>query len=120
MFRLLLQWVFNAAALLLVSQFVDGFVVSGFVSALIAGVVFGLFNSTIGVMLKTLTLPLGILTFGFFFLVINAAVLWFSSKFVPGFSVATFRAAFWGALALSLLHLVFDLVGDSLDKSPRR
>ena len=49
--------------------------ISGFVSALIAVVVIGLFNATLGLLLKIITLPLGILTFGLFFLVINAVVL---------------------------------------------
>ena len=84
-----------------------GFDVSSFVSALIAVVVIGLFNATLGLLLKIITLPLGILTFGLFFLVINAVILWFSSKFVPGFAVTTFKAAFLGALALAVLHMLF-------------
>ena len=107
MLRLLLHWILNAAALLIVSHFVQGFYVSNLISALIAVVVIGLFNATLGLFLKIITLPLGILTFGIFFLVINAVILWFSGHFVPGFSVSTFSAAFWGALALAVLHLLF-------------
>ena len=54
-----------------------------------------------------ITLPLGMLSFGLFFPVINAVILWFSSRFVPGFAVTTFKAAFPGALALAVLHLLF-------------
>jgi putative membrane protein len=110
MLRMLLQWALSAVALLIVAHFVDGFVVSNFVSALIAVLVIGLFNATFGLLLKIITLPLGILTFGLFFLVINAVVLWFSSKFVPGFAVTTFKAAFLGALALAVLHLLFGFI----------
>jgi len=111
MLRLLLHWILNALALLIVSHFVEGFHISGIVSALIAVIIIGLFNATLGLFLKIITLPLGILTFGIFFLVINAIILWFSSKFVPGFAVTTFSAAFWGALALALLHLLFGFIG---------
>lgn len=111
MLRLLLHWILNAVALLLISHFVEGFHVSNLVSALIAVIVIGLFNATLGLFLKIITLPLGILTFGIFFLVINAVILWFSSKFVPGFAVTTFGAAFWGALALAVLHLLFGFIG---------
>jgi putative membrane protein len=111
MVRLLLHWILNAVALLLVAHFIDGFNVSSFISALIAVVVIGLFNATLGLLLKIITLPLGILTFGLFFLVINAVILYFSSKFVPGFSVTTFKAAFLGALALAVLHLLFGFFG---------
>jgi len=104
---MLLHWILNAVALMLVSHFVAGFVVSDWVSALIAVVVIGLFNATFGLLLKIITLPLGILTFGLFFLVINAVVLKFSSGFIPGFQVLTFKAAFLGALALAVLHMLF-------------
>jgi Predicted membrane protein len=111
MLRLLLHWILNALALLIVSHFVEGFHISSIISALIAVIIIGLFNATLGLFLKIITLPLGILTFGIFFLVINAVILWFSSKFAPGFAVTTFGAAFWGALALAVLHLLFGFLG---------
>src|SRR5580692_3677036 len=111
MLRLLLHWILNAVALLVVAHFVQGFDISNFVSALIAVIVIGLFNATLGLFLKIITLPLGILTFGLFFLVINAVILLFSSKLVPGFAVTTFTAAFLGALALAVLHLLFGFFG---------
>ena len=117
MLRMLLHWVLNAVALLIVAHFVQGFDVSNVISALIAVVVIGLFNATLGLFLKIITLPLGILTFGIFFLVINAVILWFSSKFVPGFAVTTFKAAFLGALALAVLHLLFGFFGGLAKKN---
>ncbi len=93
-----------------------GFPRQQLISALIAVIIIGLFNATLGLFLKIITLPLGILTFGIFFLVINAVILWFSSKFVPGFAVTTFSAAFWGALALAVLHLLFGFIGSSKKK----
>ena len=107
MVRLFLHWILNAVALLVVSHIVQGFVISGIVSALIAVIVIGLFNATLGFFLKVITLPIGILTFGLFFLVINAVILMFSSKFVPGFAVTSWTAAFLGALVLALLHILF-------------
>lgn len=107
MLRLLLHWILNAVALLIVAHLVSGFEVSSLGSALIAVIVIGLLNATFGLFLKVITLPLGILTFGIFFLVINAIVLKFASAVVPGFQVLTFGAAFWGALALALLHMLF-------------
>jgi putative membrane protein len=107
MLRMLLHWILNAAALLIVSRVVKGFVVDDLTSALIAVIVIGLLNATFGLVLKIITLPLGILTFGIFFLVINAVVLKFASGFVPGFQVQTFGAAFIGAAVLCVLHLLF-------------
>jgi putative membrane protein len=56
------------------------------------------------------------LTFGLFFLVINAVVLWFSSKFVPGFAVTGFKPAFIGALALAVIHLLFGFIKGSASR----
>ena len=120
MLRLLLHWILNAVALLIVSHFVVGFQVGSVVSALIAVIVIGLFNATLGLLLKIITLPLGILTFGIFFLVINAVILWFSSRFVPGFAVTSFKAAFLGALALAVLHLLFGFLGRSIKTRKKR
>jgi putative membrane protein len=105
--RWIVHWIVNAIALLVVSHYVQGFDVSGIGSALIAVVVIGLLNATLGLLLKFVTLPLGILSFGLFFLVINAVILKFSSVFVPGFAVNGFKAAFLGALALAVIQILF-------------
>jgi putative membrane protein len=114
--RWLLHWILNAVALLIVAHFVQGFEVNGFVSALIAVVIIGLLNATLGLLLKIITLPLGIVTFGLFFLLINAVILYFSSKIVPGFAVTTFKAAFLGALALAVIHMLFGFLGNAMKR----
>lgn len=110
MLRLLVHWILNAVALLLVARFVPGFYVKDFSSALIAVIIIGLLNATIGLLLKIVTFPLGILTLGLFFLIINAFVLHLASGFSSGFRVVGFAAAFWGALALAVLHMIFRAV----------
>jgi putative membrane protein len=118
MLRMLLHWFLNAVALLIVAHFVSGFVVSNLASALIAVVVIGLLNATLGLLLKVITLPLGILTLGIFFLVINAVVLKFASVLVPGFQVQTFTAAFLGALALAIVHMLFGFLTPKRQPAP--
>jgi putative membrane protein len=46
-----------------------------------------------------------VLTFGLFWFVINALMLKLASLVVPGFHVAGFAPAFWGAIILSLLNI---------------
>jgi putative membrane protein len=104
--KLLLNWLLSAIALLLVAHYVPGFHVSGFFSALIAAVVIGLVNATIGTLLKILTFPLTILTLGIFLLVINALMLMLASALTPGFRVDGFGPAFVGAIILALLHML--------------
>jgi putative membrane protein len=110
--KLIAHWILSAVCLLIVANLVPGFIVRGLKTALIAALVVGLVNVTLGLILKVLTLPLVILTFGLFSLVINALMLMFASNFVSGFHVRGFVPAFWGALALSLLNMVVRWVLD--------
>ena len=104
--RLLLHWILSALALIIVSHLVPGFVVTGFVPALIAALVIGLLNATVGLFLKIVTFPLSILTLGLFLLVINGVMILVASAFVPGFHVSGLVPAFWGALVLALLGML--------------
>jgi putative membrane protein len=70
---------------------------------------------TLGLLLKIITLPLGILTLGLFFLVINAFILKLAGGVVPGFYVATWGAALIGALVLAILHMLLSLLLDKND-----
>ena len=103
---LLLNWLLSALGLMMVAYLIPGFQIRGFGTALIAALVVGLVNATLGFVLKVVTLPLSIVTFGIFLVVINALMLRFAAVFVPGFVVQGFGAAFWGALILSLISLV--------------
>jgi putative membrane protein len=104
--RLLLHWILSAVALILVSHLVPGFIVAGLVPALIAALVIGLLNATVGLFLKIVTFPLSILTLGLFLLVINGVMILLASSIVPGFHVVGLGPAFWGALVLALLGML--------------
>ena len=109
--RWLLYWIVNAVVLLIVSHFVQGFQISSFGSAMFAVVIIGIVNATLGLFLKFLTFPLSILTLGLFVFVIDALVLWFSSKLVPGFTVTGFKPAFIAALILALIQMLMGFLG---------
>ncbi len=105
--RLLLNWLLSALGLLIVSWFVPGFFVKGFTAALIAALVIGLINATLGLFLKIVTFPLTIVTLGIFWLVINALMLILASKLLsPNFVVAGFWPAFIGAIVLALVNML--------------
>jgi putative membrane protein len=116
MLRLLLHWVLSAIALLLTSRLVPGFEVQGLQAALIAAVVIGLLNATVGLVLKIITFPISIVTFGIFLLVINGLMILVASNLVSGFHVYGIGPAFWGAVILALLGVLFKaLVHDVKD-----
>ena len=105
--RMIINWLLSAIALLIVAYIVPGFHVSGFFAALLAAVVIGLINATIGLFLKVVTFPLTVLTLGVFWFVVNAIVLKLATWFVPGFNIYGFFPAFLGAIVLSLINMVF-------------
>ena len=104
--RLLLHWVLSALAVWIVAHVVPGISVSGPVAALIAALVIGLVNATLGLLLKVLTFPLTVLTLGLFWFVINALMLELAAAFVRGFEVRGFVPALIGAVVLSLVSSV--------------
>jgi putative membrane protein len=104
--RLLLHWILSAVAVWIVAHFVPGIAVSGPAAALIAALVIGLINATLGLLLKILTFPLTILTLGLFWFVINALMLELAAALVPGFYVRGFIPALIGAVMLSLVSSV--------------
>jgi len=104
---LLVQWLLYAIALLIVSKFVPGFhLAGGLLPAMIASLVIGLLNATVGLVLKIITFPISILTLGLFLLVINALMIQLAAHIVRGFTVTGFGPAFWGAVVLALLGML--------------
>ena len=110
MVRLLVQWLLSAFALLVVSNLVPGFTVQGLGPALVAALIIGLLNATVGFFLKIVTFPISILTLDLFLLVINGLMILLASNIVRGFHVRGFVPAFWGAVVLALLGMLIRAV----------
>ena len=106
MLRMLVHWVLSALAIWIVSRLVPGFNVSGATAALIAAVLIGFINATLGLFLKIVTFPLTVLTLGIFWFVVNALMIQLAASIVRGFHVTSFAAAFWGGIVLSLLNML--------------
>lgn len=106
MFRALIHWLLSAIALMAATHIVPGFYVNDVQAALVAALVIGVLNATLGFILKVITFPFAILTFGIFLLVINAAMILLASKIVPGFLVYGWVPAFWAAVALAVIGML--------------
>jgi putative membrane protein len=119
--RLLVRWLINAVSLIIVAYIVPGFELHGFMAALIAALIFGFVNSTLGLLLKIITFPLTIITFGLFLIVINAIMLKMAASVTPGFIVHTWLAALEGAIVLSLVSTLLNwLIKDDREIQTRR
>jgi putative membrane protein len=80
-----------------------GIQVDGAGAAILTALLLGLINVTIRPILLILTLPLTLLTFGAFALVINGAMLALAARFVEGVHLAGFGSAVLGAVVVSLV-----------------
>jgi putative membrane protein len=105
MAQFLAHLVVTAALLLLVANLVRGVHVQGWGPAILGALVLGLVNAFVRPVMVLLTLPLTVLTFGLFLLVVNALMLWLVAALVPGIRVQGFGAALLGSLLLTLLNL---------------
>ena len=100
--RIILVWIFNAMALIAVAYFLPGIKVDGFPSALVAALVLALVNTLIRPLLVLLTLPITVLTLGFFILLINGFLFWFTGSVLKGFVVEGYWVAVLGAILYSI------------------
>ena len=108
---LILRWLLNTIALLIVAHVVPGFHYRDLVTLAIAALVLGLLNAIVRPILWLLTLPLTILTLGLFLLVLNAIMLELTTWLVPGFRIDTFIDAVIGAVVLAIVSLVTNRLG---------
>lgn len=87
----------------LASEWVDGLSFSGGGTLILAAILLGIVNGLVRPLVVILTLPITILTLGVFLLVVNGVMLALVAALLPGFGIATFWDAFWGALIVSLV-----------------
>lgn len=95
------------------SYLLPGVHIDSFVTALILALVLAVLNMLLKPIMVILTLPITIITFGLFLLVINAAIILLASKLVDGFKVD----GFWWALLFSILLSVATSILQSGDKN---
>jgi len=79
-------------------------------TALVVVIVLTLLNISIKPILTILTIPITVITFGLFLLVINALIILLADYLVTGFNVHGFWGAFVFGLILSLANMLVDAV----------
>ncbi len=109
--RFLFRYLGTVAAVVLTIHLVPGVHVSGgLLTIFLVALVWSVITMVIKPVLAILTLPITIITFGLFALVLNALLFWAMAAVVPGFIVSGFVPALIGALVLSILNWIIHLV----------
>jgi len=99
----LLTWIINALALLIITYLVPSIHIRSFGTALIVALVLGLINAVLRPVLILLALPVTIVTLGVFILVVNALCFWLAASLLKGFEVSGFWSAFFGSILYSIV-----------------
>lgn len=119
MFRRFIEWftsvLLNTFALLIVAQIFTGFYLADFKTALIASVILSILNMIVRPILIILTIPITIVTFGLFILIINAMTLMLAQSLMgEGFVISGFGVAFFASILISLISIVLHkIIGGS-------
>ncbi len=101
--RIVLKIVIVGLAVFFAQDFVPGIAVVDLKTAILVAVVLAILNLTVRPILFILTLPITLLTFGLFSLVLNTAIFWSVTYLVPGFTLEGLLPAFLGAIVVAVV-----------------
>src|SRR5690625_1049789 len=109
--RFLMRWatsiIINAIALIVVAELFKSFHIADFGTALLASIILSMLNLVIKPILVIFTLPITVVTFGFFLFVIQAITLMIAQSFMsPAFSIDSFGVAILAAIVISVLNTI--------------
>ena len=116
MISLLVRWIILAVGVTLATKLVPGISCSDGTTLFVVVVILSFFNAVLKPLLLLFTLPFIIMTLGLGIVLINALLFYWTGKLVDGFHVASFGAAFWGGVIVSLTNLV----GSALFKTEKK
>jgi putative membrane protein len=115
--KIVLRLLIYTCAVLITAWLLPGVTVDKFTTALMIAIALAIINTFVRPVLIFLTIPVTIVTLGFFLLVINALIIILISRVVPGFEVN----GFWWALLFSvILSIIAALFGTSSTTIVRR
>ena len=106
----IIRVLFNMLIILIAGRLLSFVQVDTWQTALVVVIVLTLLNISIKPILTILTIPITIISFGFFLLVINALIILLADYLVTGFNVHGFWGAFVFGLILSLANMLVDAV----------
>lgn len=111
--RFLIKVLVSALAVWVADYLLAGFAVyGGWQGYIVAGLVLGALNTFIRPVLKLLTLPLIMLTLGFFTFVINAGILWFVSEALDRVEITSILSLVWATVIISVVNMFFESATD--------
>jgi putative membrane protein len=118
--RLAISWLTNALVLGVVAAVLSGVHVTSAGSLLLAAAVFGVLNTLLKPLLRLVTLPLAILTFGIAWFFVSLLMLVITRGIVSGFHIDGFWTLVEATLIVWLVNLALDLIPGPWQVTGRR
>ena len=109
-----ISFIGTAIALFITANIVPGITILDFRALIIATIIVAILNTFIRPVLNLISLPITLITFGLFAIVINAALFALAAFFAPGFDIEGVIPAFLGAIVLSITSTVIDFLTDKM------
>ncbi len=106
MINLLIKLIIRSFSVILVSYIVPGVMVEDFLTAVLVALTLAVLNTIVKPVLIFLTLPINILTFGLFILIINGLIIMLVDYLIPQFMVNTFLSGLLFSLVLSIVSAI--------------
>lgn len=104
------RWLITTIAVLVAANVVRGIHYDTLPGLFVASLLLGILNAFVRPVMLVLSLPILIYTLGLFVIVINAFLLYLVGQIVRTFHVDGFWSAFWGALVISVVSLLVNLL----------
>jgi putative membrane protein len=115
----LLHFLVVAAVFIVLSRMLPGFHVSGWGAAIFGAIILAIVNAIIRPILFVVTLPLTVLTFGLFLLILNAIVLKITSALVPGIGIDGWGPAIIGGIVFSIIGMLWKAITHEDHRTPK-
>ncbi len=106
--KFVVRWLVTALAIVLASYLMAGVQFDSAFTLIMAALVLGFLNAIVRPILIILTLPITMITLGFFLLVVNAITLKLTDAIVPGFEIQG-TSYIWAALVITVLSWFINL-----------
>jgi putative membrane protein len=102
--KLLVRWGALAAAFWVATSLITGIQIDGGLATYLwVALLFGLINAVIGGLIKLLTFPISIISFGLFIFVINAAMLQLTARWSDKLTIDNFWSAIFASVIISFV-----------------
>ena len=115
----LLKLLVTSLAVFFSAYILDGVYLAGFPTAILVALLMGFLNAFLKPILIILTIPITLVTFGLFLLVINAAIIMLADSALTGFTVDSFFTAVLFSIIVSVITWLLEAIANPKSKSEK-